>query len=148
MIDPPPGIPLQRKNPVTSKIPVDENAMSEPIKPADINSDPATENATDLHLDVHFPLYTFKSVTINDTGDLISQKNGRAQYYRENLGNGVYLDMTYIPGGTFLKGSPATEVKTSWSQGREEPQHAIALPPLLARKICGYPRAMASGHGQ
>ena len=102
--------------------------MSEPLEPSDINRDPATENATDLHLDVHFPLYTFENVKINDTGDLINKNAGRAQYYRENLGNDVYLDMAYIPGGTFLKGSPAAEIKTSWSQGREEPQHAITLP--------------------
>jgi formylglycine-generating enzyme required for sulfatase activity len=90
------------------------------------NSMPETE--TGLHLDVHFPLYQFESVEVDKEGNVLTKISGRAQYYREDLGQGIYLDLVYIPGGTYLQGSPATEVKTSWSEGREEPQHVITLP--------------------
>ena len=38
--------------------------------------------------------------------------------------NGIKLEMIYIPGGTFLMGSPNTE---AWIYDREGPQHQVTL---------------------
>ncbi|NJM56172.1 MAG: formylglycine-generating enzyme family protein [Synechococcales cyanobacterium RU_4_20] len=48
-----------------------------------------------------------------------------AQYFTEDLGNGVGLDMVLIPGGRFLMGSPKDEPER-W--GTEGPQHEVTVP--------------------
>jgi formylglycine-generating enzyme required for sulfatase activity len=73
----------------------------------------------------YFPWYEYKSVTVNRRGDIIKRTPGRARYYRENLGNRVYLDMVYISGGSFLMGAPEGEYKSSDSQ---RPQHRVTVP--------------------
>ncbi|MBD2303023.1 formylglycine-generating enzyme family protein [Nostoc sp. FACHB-190] len=55
---------------------------------------------------------------------IIRRQKKQAQYYTEELGNGIGLDMMLIPGGTFLMGSPESE------QGRyddESPQHEVSV---------------------
>jgi len=50
---------------------------------------------------------------------------GQAEYRREDLGNGITLDLVKIPGGRFQMGAPA------WEEGRsdnEGPQHSITVP--------------------
>ncbi|NES18744.1 MAG: SUMF1/EgtB/PvdO family nonheme iron enzyme [Symploca sp. SIO3E6] len=60
-----------------------------------------------------------------------------AQYFTENLGNGVTLEMVTIPGGTFPMGSPTTEEGHSkW----EEPQHLVTVKSFLMGK---YPITQA-----
>ena len=64
--------------------------------------------------------------------------------FKEDLGNGITLDMVAIPGGTFTMGSPQDE-KDSF--GDERPQHEVNVPPFFIGK---YPitqtqwRAIAS----
>jgi len=40
---------------------------------------------------------------------IVKRQQRQAQYFSEDLGNGVILEMVKIPGGTFLMGSPETE---------------------------------------
>lgn len=75
----------------------------------------------------YFGWYDYESVTVNHRGEMIKRTPGRAKYYREDLGNGVYLDMVYIAGGTFLMGSPTSEKKSEWSKGKEEPRHQVTV---------------------
>jgi formylglycine-generating enzyme required for sulfatase activity len=75
--------------------------------------------------------YEFKSLTVNHRGEIIQRTPGKAKYFREDLGEGIYLDMTYIPGGTFLMGSPESEKD---SQDRERPQHLVTIPPFWMGK--------------
>lgn len=70
-------------------------------------------------------VYEYESVTVNTRGEIIQRTPGRARYYRENLGNGVYLDMVYVAGGSFLMGSPSSETKSSED---ERPQHKVTIP--------------------
>ncbi|MBE9194414.1 formylglycine-generating enzyme family protein [Synechocystis sp. LEGE 06083] len=79
-------------------------------------------------LKTYFPWYEYKSVTVNRRGEIIQRTPGWARYYREDLGNGVYLDMVYIAGGSFLMGAPSSEKKSDWSKGKEEPQHLVTVP--------------------
>ncbi|MFM7405211.1 MAG: SUMF1/EgtB/PvdO family nonheme iron enzyme [Cuspidothrix sp.] len=51
--------------------------------------------------------------------------------FPENLGNGVFLEMIAIPGGTFWMGSPENEAKSSRS---ESPQHQVTVPNFFMGK--------------
>jgi formylglycine-generating enzyme required for sulfatase activity len=58
--------------------------------------------------------------------DLIQRRQKKtAQYFTEDLGNGIALDMILIPGGTFLMGSPDNELERF---EREGPQHTVTVP--------------------
>ncbi|WP_066379113.1 bifunctional serine/threonine-protein kinase/formylglycine-generating enzyme family protein [Anabaena sp. CA = ATCC 33047] len=62
----------------------------------------------------------------------INRSRRYAEYFREDLGNGVVLDMVAIPGGKFLMGSPEDE------EGRydsESPQHNVTVKPFFMGKF-------------
>ena len=48
--------------------------------------------------------------------------------YREDLGNGITLELAQIPGGKFLMGSPTSESEREENEG---PQQEITVPPFL-----------------
>ena len=54
-----------------------------------------------------------------------------ANYFGEDLGNGVILEMVSIPGGTFKMGSPENEEGYDSSQS---PQHQVTVPPFFMGK--------------
>ncbi|MEA5569240.1 SUMF1/EgtB/PvdO family nonheme iron enzyme, partial [Anabaena sp. UHCC 0399] len=79
------------------------------------------------------------TVTVINSGFLglgkkheINRNRGRAEYFRENLGYGVALDMVAIPGGKFLMGSPEDEPERSSS---ESPQHKVSVKPFFMGKF-------------
>ncbi|MEL6458627.1 MAG: bifunctional serine/threonine-protein kinase/formylglycine-generating enzyme family protein [Cyanobacteria bacterium J06621_15] len=53
-------------------------------------------------------------------------------YFRENLGNGVILEMVEIPGDEFLMGSPPSE---KGRNNRESPQHEVTVKPFFMGKF-------------
>ncbi|UKO96519.1 SUMF1/EgtB/PvdO family nonheme iron enzyme [Nostoc sp. UHCC 0870] len=65
----------------------------------------------------------------------INHSRGRAEYFRENLGNGVALDMVAIPGGKFLMGSPEDEPGQFYSFNSERPQHKVSVKPFFMGKL-------------
>ena len=78
-----------------------------------------------------FPIQTFTTVTVNRRGEIISRTQGQAEVIRENIGNGVFLEMVKIPGGRFLMGSPDTEAQRRSSEG---PQHYVDVPEFFMGK--------------
>ncbi|MBE9200697.1 SUMF1/EgtB/PvdO family nonheme iron enzyme [Nodularia sp. LEGE 06071] len=62
----------------------------------------------------------------------IKRSRGRAEFFTENLGNGVVLDMVKIPGGTFLMGSPENEPERDED---ESPQHSVTIQPFFMGKF-------------
>ncbi|MBD2297684.1 caspase, EACC1-associated type [Nostoc sp. FACHB-190] len=76
--------------------------------------------------------FEFEIVKVDAKGQIINRSQGRAEYFAEDLGNGVILDMVAIPGGTFLMGSPESEEGRSDS---ESPQHNVAVPPFFMGKF-------------
>ncbi|MFM6121568.1 MAG: formylglycine-generating enzyme family protein, partial [Sphaerospermopsis kisseleviana] len=52
--------------------------------------------------------------------------------FQENLGNGVFLEMIAIPGGTFIMGSPKNEPERRDS---ESPQHRVNIQPFYMGKF-------------
>ncbi|MFM6265704.1 MAG: SUMF1/EgtB/PvdO family nonheme iron enzyme, partial [Dolichospermum sp.] len=54
-----------------------------------------------------------------------------ANYFSEDLGDGVILEMVAIPGGTFKMGSPENE---EGYHSSESPQHQVTVPPFFIGK--------------
>ncbi|MDY7003032.1 MAG: SUMF1/EgtB/PvdO family nonheme iron enzyme [Cyanobacteriota bacterium] len=76
-------------------------------------------------------LFTFEVVTVNNSGKIIHRAEGSARQKIEDLGNGIKLEMVYIPGGSFLMGSPENEAERESS---ESPQHQVSLQPFYMSK--------------
>jgi len=55
----------------------------------------------------------------------LQRQRQQAQYFTQDLGKGIGIDMILIPGGTFLMGSPETELEREDS---ESPQHPVTVP--------------------
>jgi len=69
-----------------------------------------------------------------ELGDLGGKQvnSNHHQSFTEDLGNGVTLDMVYIPGGTFLMGSPESEPE---HPNDERPQHSVTVQPFFMGKF-------------
>ena len=66
------------------------------------------------------PLWTvkFETVTVDARGEVIERHpNKQANFFKEELGNGVTLEMVEIPGGSFKMGSPLEEKGRSKDEG-------------------------------
>ncbi|AKG20671.1 caspase, EACC1-associated type [Calothrix sp. 336/3] len=59
----------------------------------------------------------------------ITYHSAKAEYFLEDLGNGVSIEMVAIPGGTFMMGSPEGE-----GSDREKPQHQVTIQPFFMGK--------------
>jgi formylglycine-generating enzyme required for sulfatase activity len=85
----------------------------------------------------YLPTFEFDVITVNAQGKENSRRRHYVHFFPEDLGNGSVLEMVYIPGGTFMMGSPETE---SDRQSNESPQHQVTLPTFYAGK---YPITQA-----
>ncbi|MEA5514018.1 caspase, EACC1-associated type [Nodularia sp. UHCC 0506] len=93
--------------------------QQKPIAPQAISPNPANQ-------------FEFDIVKVDAQGQPINRNRGRTEYFTENLGNGVGLDMVAIPGGTFLMGSPENEPeRLDW----ESPQHSVTIQPFFMGKF-------------
>ncbi|ODG99405.1 peptidase C14 [Nostoc sp. KVJ20] len=78
-------------------------------------------------------VFQFEIVKVNASGQEVKRDRGKAEYFTEDLGNGVSLEMVYIPDGTFLMGTEDEEIerlvqKFSWDAfRREKPQHEVTV---------------------
>jgi formylglycine-generating enzyme required for sulfatase activity len=73
--------------------------------------------------------FEFDVVTVDATGKQINYKRHSANFFIEDLGNGVFLEMVSIPGGTFIMGSPDNKGKAN-----ERPQHQVTVREFLMGK--------------
>ncbi|MEH2413537.1 formylglycine-generating enzyme family protein [Nostoc sp.] len=81
------------------------------------------------------PLWTveFETVTVDEKGQVIKRDpNKQAKFFKEDLGNGITLDMVEILGGSFNMGSPPDENDQTKN---EEPQHAVNVPAFFIGKF-------------
>jgi eukaryotic-like serine/threonine-protein kinase len=80
-------------------------------------------------------VFEFEVVTLNVGYKRFFNKTNRsrrqAEYFAEDLGKGVILEIVSIPSGTFMMGSPNTEQGRS---DRESPQHLVAVAPFFIGK--------------
>jgi formylglycine-generating enzyme required for sulfatase activity/uncharacterized caspase-like protein len=75
--------------------------------------------------------FGFNLVNVNAEGKKINRQRGKAQFFTEDLGRGLKLEMVAISGGTFQMGSPGTEEKRYNGEG---PQHSVTIKPFLIGK--------------
>jgi Caspase domain/Sulfatase-modifying factor enzyme 1 len=73
--------------------------------------------------------FEFEFITVNVQGKPSNSTSGSAEYFTEDLGNGVTIEMVAIPGGTFMMGSPEGE-----GNDRERPQHQVTIQPFFMGK--------------
>ena len=78
--------------------------------------------------------FEFETATLTLTGKTykIKRSRGKAEFFKEDLANGVFLEMVKIPGGNFLMGSPEDEPKRSDNEG---PQHKVTVQPFYMGKF-------------
>ena len=82
-------------------------------------------------------VFNFEIVRVNAKGEQIKKESKQSQYFREDLGNGITLEMVAIPEGTFTMGSPPNE-KDSYDD--ERPQQKVNVPTFFIGK---YPITQA-----
>ncbi|ARI81300.1 SUMF1/EgtB/PvdO family nonheme iron enzyme [Microcystis sp. LEGE 00066] len=91
-------------------------------------------------------VFNFQIVGVNAKGEQIKKESKQSQYFREDLGNGITLEMVAIPGGTFLMGTEDEEIerlvkKFNWEGLRSErPKREVNVPPFFIGK---YPITQA-----
>ena len=73
---------------------------------------------------------SFKTVTVDDRGQVISRDSHTAQQVTETLQGGVALELILIPGGAFWMGSRA-----GIGYDDETPRHRVSVPPFLMGKV-------------
>jgi len=71
---------------------------------------------------------------------IVKRQQRQAQYFSEDLGNGITLEMVAIPGGTFEMGSSETEEGHTY---HESPLHWVTIKPFFMGK---YPVTQAQWH--
>ncbi|BAY40386.1 hypothetical protein NIES2111_47690 [Nostoc sp. NIES-2111] len=76
--------------------------------------------------------FEFDIVVVDAKGNVTNRNRGQTQYFTEDLGDGVVLNMVAIPGGEFLMGSPENEPERSNS---ESPQHNVTVKPFFMAKF-------------
>ncbi|MHC5856519.1 caspase, EACC1-associated type [Nostoc sp.] len=75
----------------------------------------------------------FETVTVDEEGQVIKpDSNNEAKFFKEDLGNGITLDMVEIFGGSFNMGSPPSE---NGRTKNEEPQHPVNVPTFFIGKF-------------
>lgn len=90
--------------------------------------------------------FAFEVVKVNAQGQITKQRQSQAQFFSEDLGNGITLEMVKIPGGKLLMGTEEEEIerleqKFNWTVfQREQPQHEVTLTPFFMGK---YPITQA-----
>jgi formylglycine-generating enzyme required for sulfatase activity/tRNA A-37 threonylcarbamoyl transferase component Bud32 len=108
--EPPPAIrqsePISQASPEPEPVPEPEPIPEPPAKTSNIITE------------------TFPVITVNRRGEEIDRRQGSAQVFQENLGNGVILEMVKIPAGSFIMGSPPDEEGRSDAEG---PQHQVNI---------------------
>ncbi|MBE9126180.1 MULTISPECIES: formylglycine-generating enzyme family protein [unclassified Coleofasciculus] len=76
-------------------------------------------------------IFEFNVVTVDSHGQIIQRTRQQNKCIKEDLGEGVSLEMASIPGGTFLMGSPEDEEGT---EPQEQPRHQVKIVPFYLGK--------------
>jgi formylglycine-generating enzyme required for sulfatase activity len=91
--------------------------------------------------------FTFDNVRVDANGNETIRRKDLGQYFTEDLGDGVTLEMVWIQGGTFLMGSTESDVehafeisKKTADLGKESfttelPQHSVKVPSFFMGKF-------------
>ncbi|WP_320060670.1 SUMF1/EgtB/PvdO family nonheme iron enzyme [Planktothrix agardhii] len=81
--------------------------------------------------------FEFDVITVNAQGKETHRERRRAEFFKEDLGNNISLEMVSIPGGTFMMGAAQNEASAS---SDEYPQHPVNI---AAFSMAKYPITQA-----
>ncbi|HLP88466.1 MAG TPA: SUMF1/EgtB/PvdO family nonheme iron enzyme [Nostocaceae cyanobacterium] len=112
-----------------------ELALAAVQKNQDKEGEDLVKNAISFFRIDNLKSFEFKTVTVNSHGEIIQEETKQAQYFNEDLSEGIILEMVAIPGGTFMMGSVEGEGYDS-----EKPQHQVTIQPFFMGK---YPVTQA-----
>lgn len=76
--------------------------------------------------------YPFETVQVNEQGDIVERSQGEAECLVEDLGNGITLEMVFIPGNEFWMGAPDDE---EGAGDEEKPRHRVVVPDFCMGKF-------------
>ncbi|MGD1860995.1 MAG: SUMF1/EgtB/PvdO family nonheme iron enzyme [Leptolyngbyaceae cyanobacterium] len=77
------------------------------------------------------PTFAFEVVTVDAQGKMAQRQQAQAEYWVEDLGDGIQLELVKIPGGRFQMGSPKSESRYD----EERPQHQVTVPEFWLGKF-------------
>jgi formylglycine-generating enzyme required for sulfatase activity len=107
----------------------------EPIQPVIVPEEPKQPVIVPEEPKQLLSVFNFEIVRVNAKGEEIKKESKQSQYFSQDLGNDITLEMVAIPGRTFTMGSPAGE-----GDNDEKPQHQVTVPPFFMGK---YPITQA-----
>ena len=90
---------------------------------------PPPKPAPEAFPGVPLQTFSFKTLRLDEEGNIVEFRDCKARQFVEDLGNGVRLEMVEIPGGEFWMGSPDGEGNDS-----ERPQHKVTVPSFYLGK--------------
>jgi formylglycine-generating enzyme required for sulfatase activity len=94
---------------------------------------PTNQSTTISIAEPKYILFKFETVTVDKKGQVIKREpNKQAKFFKEDLGNGITLDMVQIVEGSFNMGSPPGE---NGRAKNEEPQHVVNVPAFFIGKF-------------
>ena len=93
--------------------------------------------------------YDVDFLSVDKSGQVVKRKKGKSQYINEDLGNGISLQMNYIPEGKFLMGTEYEEIERlvqtfssvslknfkSTRFRREKPRHVVNIKSFFISKF-------------
>ena len=129
---------IARRQSQSSSIPT----APEPVRQSEGNRSSTPKPSQENGLKV----FNFEIVEVNAKGEQIKKESKQSQYFSQDLGNDITLEMVAIPGGTFTMGTEDEEIerlvkKFNWEGYRKErPQHEVTVPPFFMGK---YPITQA-----
>ena len=129
---------IARRQSQSSSIPT----APEPVRQSEGNRSSTPKPSQETGLKV----FNFEIVGVNAKGEQIKKESKQSQYFSQDLGNDITLEMVAIPGGTFTMGTEDEEIerlvkKFDWQYfSREKPQHQVTLPSFYMGK---YPITQA-----
>lgn len=107
----------------------------------------AGEKEDKVIIETRLKAFEFEVVTVNARGQVVKKESKQAQYFTEDLGNDVTLDMVAVPGGTFMMGTEDEEIERLNKEHQmpdlfscEKPQHRVTVPLFFMGK---YPVTQA-----
>ncbi len=111
---------------------IPENLQKTPIEnPGYPTEIPPKKQKKGQHKKKVLKQFSFEVLTVDRRGVIIKGENKQANYFTQDLGNGIDLEMVSIPKGSFLMGSPETEKE---SFDNERPQHLVSIQPFFLGK--------------
>lgn len=78
----------------------------------------------------NLPTIEFETPTLNEKGERIARTRCMAEYFLEDLGNHVTLEMLLIPSGVFQMGSPGHTATPD-----EQPQHLVKVKAFMMSRF-------------